>query len=129
MATTITIPTLARLMAITDQSTSRTASSSAPGHGSRATTGVAFTIADIMATDSMAAQATTTAEAGGTAIVANFVAGAGMDTPEEVIVAAAAFTKGVVITEAVTSTAADSTPEVVDSTADVGNRLNAQSAW
>jgi len=81
-----------------------------------ATTGVAFTIADIMAIDSMVAQATTTAEAGVTA-TAKFVAGAGTGTFEEVITAGATFTEGVAITEA------------ADSTADVGNDECAVGLW
>jgi len=87
-----------------------------------ATTGVAFTIADIMATDFMeavrmatdtdstVAQAMATAGGGLTAIAPNLMADGDMGAPEEVITAGEAFT------EVATSTAE------VDSTADVGNQ-------
>src|SRR5215467_4107206 len=117
MATTIIIPTPVHLMAITGQTTLWTVSSSAQAHGSMATTGVAFTIADIMATefteavrmatdtDSTVAQVMATPEDVVTAIAPNLMADGDMGAPEEVITAGAAFTEVVAITDSATSTA------------------------
>ena len=93
-----------------------------------ATTEVVFTIADIMATDFMeavrmatdtdstVARAMATAEGGVTTIAPSLMADGDMDS-EEVIMAGAAFTEGVAIMEAATSTAE------VDSMADIGKPI------